>query len=102
MLTITMHMRGTAALFAGAFLILFGLKMLNIFPALRRFSFRWPKAFNRNVNQELHRPHHPFILGIFSGLLLGCGPLQAMYITAAGVGNPLEGAQLLFFSVWEH
>jgi sulfite exporter TauE/SafE/copper chaperone CopZ len=97
MLTITMHMRGVAALFAGVFLIVFGLKMLNIFPALRRFSFHWPKAFNRNVNKELHRPHNPLMLGVFSGLLLGCGPLQAMYITAAGMGNPTEGAKLLFF-----
>jgi sulfite exporter TauE/SafE len=29
--------------------------------------------------------------------MLGCGPLQAMYIMAAGTGSPQEGATMLFF-----
>lgn len=37
----------------------------------------------------------PFVTGLLKGLLLGCGPLQAMYIMAAGTGSPTEGAFML-------
>jgi copper chaperone CopZ len=37
------------------------------------------------------------LIGAGFGLLLGCGPLQAMYIMAAGTGDPVQGAILLFF-----
>ena len=39
----TPMMRGIAGLLAGTFLILFGLKMLNIIPALRKIQFKTPK-----------------------------------------------------------
>jgi len=36
-----------------------------------------------------------FLVGFFSGLILGCGPLQVMYVMAAGNGDVLEGAKFL-------
>jgi sulfite exporter TauE/SafE/copper chaperone CopZ len=96
-ITITMHMRGIAALFASVFLLLYGLKMLNLIPGLRHFTLRLPKSFTKGVNQGIRKHRSPLLIGILSGLLLGCGPLQAMYIMAAGTGDPLEGATLLFF-----
>lgn len=35
-------------------------------------------------------------MGLLNGLMIACGPLQAIYILAAGTGSPLEGAKLLF------
>jgi copper ion binding protein len=97
LVTITPVMRGYAALIAGVFLVLFGLKMLNLIPALRFFSLHFPKQLTRTVTAELGKPRRPFIIGLLNGLLLGCGPLQAMYIMAAGTGSPVEGAARLFF-----
>lgn len=37
----------------------------------------------------------PFRLGLLNGLMVVCGPLQAMYLAAAGTANPLTGALLL-------
>ena len=37
------------------------------------------------------------MIGLLNGLMLGCGPLQAMYVMAAGTGSPQEGATMLFF-----
>lgn len=97
LLTITPLMRGYAALFAGVFLLLFGLKMLNVLPLLRHLTLRLPTAFTREVNAQIDRRRHPFSIGLLNGLLLGCGPLQAMYVMAAGTGSAVEGATLLFF-----
>lgn len=97
LITITPQMRGVAALLAGVFLLLFGLKMLNVWPALRRLNIRLPAAFTREVATEIQQRKHPFIIGLLNGLLLGCGPLQAMYIMAAGTGDPVQGGTLLFF-----
>jgi uncharacterized protein len=96
-ITITPVMRGYAALFAGVFLLLFGLKMLNVFPVLRRLTLRMPAAFNRGVNAQIDKRRNPLVVGLLNGLLLGCGPLQAMYVMAAGTGSALEGAAMLTF-----
>ncbi len=95
-LTITPHMRGVAALVAGIFLVLFGLNMLRLFPKFRLPSLR---SKSGTVTQQIYRDlkprREPFRIGFFSGFLLGCGPLQAMYIMALGVADPLQGALLL-------
>ena len=95
-LTITPHMRGVAALVAGIFLVLFGLKMLKLLPKFRLPTFR---SKSGSVTQRIYRDikprRNPFSVGFLSGFLLGCGPLQAMYIMALGVADPLKGALLL-------
>ncbi|WP_036300544.1 urease accessory protein UreH domain-containing protein [Methylomarinum vadi] len=96
-MTITPYMRGVAALAASVFLLLYGLKMLDLIPSLRHFTLRLPRSFNRGVNGSIKTQRSPLVIGVLSGLLLGCGPLQAMYIMAAGTGSPQEGASLLFF-----
>jgi len=96
-ITITPHMRGLAALFASVFLLIYGLKMLDLTPSLRAFTLRLPKAFTGNINKNIKTQRSPLVIGLLTGFLLGCGPLQAMYIMAAGTGSPEEGATLLFF-----
>ncbi len=96
-ITITSHMRGIAALFASIFLLIYGLKMLDLIPSLRSFTIRLPKAFTKEVNSNIKTQRSPLVIGLLTGFLLGCGPLQAMYIMAAGTGSPQEGASLLLF-----
>ncbi|MEQ1638776.1 MAG: sulfite exporter TauE/SafE family protein [Methylococcales bacterium] len=94
--TVTPIMRGVAAIVAGIFLLLFGLGMLKLIPKFRLPSFGSKSAtVTQRIYQDLKPRRNPFTVGFLSGFLLGCGPLQAMYIMALGTANPVEGALLL-------
>ncbi|SCY44198.1 Sulfite exporter TauE/SafE [Nitrosospira sp. Nl5] len=93
----TPYLRGIVTLAASLFVIIYGLKMLDVFPALRNFTLRLPRLVVRGVSNELRQRRSPLSIGLLNGLMLGCGPLQAMYIMAAGTGSPQEGATMLFF-----
>jgi uncharacterized protein len=95
-IAITPQIRGGVALAASVFLLIYGLKMLNLFAVLRRFTLRMPKSVNRAVADELRKPPRSALrTGLLTGLLLGCGPLQAMYVMAAGSGDPYQGGLIL-------
>lgn len=95
-IAITPEIRGGVALAASVFLLIYGLKMLNVFAFLRRFTLRMPKSVNRAVADELRKPPRSALrTGLLTGLLLGCGPLQAMYVMAAGTGDPFQGGMIL-------
>ncbi len=93
----TPYIRGMVGLAAGFFLILFGLHMLNVFPSLDHFQFKTPAFFLRFVGKQVRNSHNPFTIGLLNGLMIICGPLQAMYVMAAGTGSGSQGAALLFF-----
>jgi sulfite exporter TauE/SafE/plastocyanin domain-containing protein/copper chaperone CopZ len=94
-------LRGVAGMLAGGFLIVFGLNMLGLFAPLRRFRLGLPVPLQTFIYEKQSRSRHrPFVIGLLNGLMLACGPLQAMYVMAAGTGSALEGAKMLFaFSV---
>jgi len=95
-ITVTPYMRGIAAIIAGIFLLLFGLGMLNLIPKFRLPSLRLKStSVTQQIYQNLKPQRNPLMVGLLSGFLLGCGPLQAMYIMALGTASPLEGALLL-------
>ncbi len=89
--------QGLVGMAAGVFLILFGLHMLEWFPVLNHFQLRVPRFVMRFIGTEYRRHSNPFIIGLLNGLMIICGPLQAMYIMAAGSGSGMEGARILFF-----
>jgi len=95
LISITPFISGMSILLAGTFLILFGLNMLNVFAVLRRVRIKQPEAMMRYAMKKRRKARSPFFIGFFSGFLLGCGPLQAMYIMAAGNADPIEGAKFL-------
>jgi hypothetical protein len=70
--------------------------MLGLFAPLRRFRFGLPAPLQKWVSREAGGRHQPFVIGLFNGLMIACGPLQAMYVMAAGTGSPIEGAKTLF------
>lgn len=90
----TPFMRGVAGIIAGLFLVVFGLNMLNIFPALRKVRLTTPEFINKFLGK--HKDSSPLKMGLMNGLMIACGPLQAIYIMAAGTGSAIEGAKLLF------
>lgn len=89
-------LRGAAGMAAGLFLIVFGLNMLGLFAPLRRFRLGLPAPLERWVYKEASGRHRPFVIGLLNGLMIACGPLQAMYVMAAGTGSAVEGAKMLF------
>ncbi|BBL76855.1 sulfite exporter TauE/SafE family protein [Methylomagnum ishizawai] len=94
--TFTPFMRGVAGIAAGIFLLVFGLATLNLFPSLSRFRIKVPGFVMRHLGQAYRQNSNPFVIGLLNGLMIICGPLQAMYIMAAGTGSPLDGAKMLF------
>jgi sulfite exporter TauE/SafE/copper chaperone CopZ len=86
--------RGLAAVIAGLFLMLYGLNMLNVSPRLRRIRLPIPKSLTRFSAKTKDRG--PLTIGLMNGLMLACGPLQALYIYAAGTGSVVQGALALF------
>ena len=81
-------------------MVIMGINMLGIFPWLRKFTPRMPKAFAKPIGREKARSKSPLIVGLLNGLM-PCGPLQAMQVYALSTGSPFAGALSMMLSVWE-
>jgi len=88
-------LRGWVAILAGSFMIFYALGMFGI-KFFRFFQFK-PKFLTKIATKE-HKGFYkgPFFTGLLNGLFIACGPLQAMYLYAAGTGNLFSGASSLF------
>ncbi len=93
----TPYTQGAVGVAAGFFLILFGLHMLEVFPALSHFQIKMPGFLMSFISKEYRKHSNPFVIGLLNGLMIICGPLQAMYVMAAGTGSWSHGAAILFF-----
>ena len=92
-------LRGGIAIFAGIFMIFYSFSMMG-FGFFRRFQFN-PK-FLRNISGKKYSGVYfgPMMTGLLTGLFIACGPLQALYIYAAGTANPIQGGlSLMVFSL---
>jgi uncharacterized protein len=69
--------------------------MLGLLAPLRRFRLALPTPLQRLVETRATSSHRPFVIGLLNGLMIACGPLQAMYVMAAGTGSALEGGKML-------
>jgi sulfite exporter TauE/SafE/copper chaperone CopZ/plastocyanin domain-containing protein len=87
--------QGTVQLAAGGFMVIMGINMLGIFPALRRFNLRMPKFFARKIGGQRIANKSPLFIGLFNGLM-PCGPLQAMQLYALSTGSPVAGGLSMF------
>ena len=94
-ITITVMMKSIISGVAGLFLMMYGLSMMDAFAGLRRFHIRLPRFFVHQLFIQQRNTSNPLIIGLLNGLMIACGPLQAMYVLAAGTGDPIEGAKLL-------
>lgn len=94
-ISFTDSLRSGVLIAAGLFLLVYGLSMLDTFHALRRFQIRLPRRAAYALAKQRQHTSNPLIIGLMNGLMVACGPLQAMYILAAGTGSPIKGAALL-------
>ena len=91
--------RGIVQLAAGIFMVLMGLNLSGLFPALARFTPHLPKALGRRIAGEKRRSNSPLYVGLLNGLM-PCGPLQAMQLYALSTGSAFGGAlSMLLFSL---
>jgi sulfite exporter TauE/SafE/copper chaperone CopZ len=90
--------QGAAKILAGIAMAVMGVGMLGLFPALRRFMPRMPRALTRRFGDRA-RKAGPFLVGALNGLM-PCGPLQSMQIVALASASPAAGAaSMLAFSL---
>ncbi len=83
-------LRGFVAIFAGMFMLFYALSMFG-FKFFRRFQIH-PKFLTKVATKEQKGFYKgPFFTGLLNGLFIACGPLQAMYLYAAGTGNFFSG-----------
>ena len=88
-------LQGLLKILAGLFMVVMGINMLGIFPWLRKFTIRTPKAIVKIIGKKRSTARTPFTVGLLNGLM-PCGPLQSMWITSLATGNPFAGALAMF------
>ena len=86
----TPGLRGGIAIFAGIFMIFYSLSMFG-FKFFRRFQFN-PKFLTKIASKKYRGAYFgPMVTGLLNGLFIACGPLQALYLYAAGTGSMVQG-----------
>jgi uncharacterized protein len=93
-ITVSGRFQGVVQLAAGVFMVIMGINMLGLFPALRRFSLRMPKFFSTKIDEQ-KTGRGPAVVGFLNGLM-PCGPLQAMPLYALSTGSPIKGGISMF------
>lgn len=87
--------QGMVSIIAGIFMLIFGIKMLDIFPSFKKFSIRIPKFFANKIYSN-NKNRGPFYIGLLNGFM-PCGPLQTMQLYALGTGSFIAGGMSMFF-----
>jgi len=89
-ITLSGRFQGVVQIVAGVFMVIMGINMLGLFPALRRLSPRMPKFFEGKI-----KGRGPLVIGFLNGFM-PCGPLQAMQLYALSTGSPIRGGISMF------
>jgi len=84
----------------GVFMLGTALRMLNVHPIFRVFTFEPPAFLRRKLRKAANgadqgKLYTPALLGLFT-VLIPCGVTQAMMAIALGSGDPFQGAALMF------
>lgn len=93
LIRLTGFFKGVIPIIGGAFMIIMGIKLLEIFPLLRRFNIRMPLFIAKKLTGRNN--YNPLYIGLLSGFM-PCGPLQIMQIYALGTRSIIIGATSMF------
>ncbi|TLN24299.1 hypothetical protein FDZ74_02975 [bacterium] len=96
---LTPAMRGWFQLIIGVFLLGNALRMFNVHPIFRYFSFEPPSFITRYIRRTARNSQGDFLTPAFLGLLtvfIPCGVTQSIMALALSTGSPLQGALLMF------
>src|SRR5580704_14948322 len=92
-LTLSPQINGVLSIIASVVMILLGLQMLKLLPALTRFLPTMPKAFGHNIHDLAERDANggAFVLGTLT-FFLPCGFTQALQLYVLAKGSFAIGA----------
>lgn len=91
-------LKGVIQICIGIFLLGNALRMLNVHPFFRFFSFEPPSQLTRyirRISKGNDRLATPLFLGALT-VLIPCGVTQSAMAVAVGTGSPLFGAAVMF------
>jgi sulfite exporter TauE/SafE len=91
-------LKGAIQIAIGIFLLGNGLRMFNVHPIFRYFTFEPPSSitrFIRKASKGNDRLATPLFLGALT-ILIPCGITQAAMAVAVGTGDPMMGAAIMF------
>lgn len=91
-------LQGIIQLAIGVFLVGNALRMLDVHPIFRYFSFEPPSSWTRYIRRVSKRGDDwatPLFLGALT-VLIPCGVTQSMMAVAVATGDPLMGALIMF------
>jgi uncharacterized protein len=94
-------LKGAIQIAIGIFLLGNALRMFNVHPIFRYFTFEPPSALTRyirRISKGNDRLATPLFLGALT-ILIPCGITQSAMAVAVGTGDPLMGAAVMFFFV---
>jgi len=97
-LQVTATAQAILQFFIAVFMIGNALRMLEVHPVFRYFSFEPPARLTRFIRQKSKRSASwftPVTLGALT-IFIPCGVTQTMMAAALASGNPLTGAALMF------
>jgi len=96
------HFQGAVQLIAGIFMVIMGINMLGLFPALRHIIPRMPAKLQEKLSSLFTKKiddqktgRGPLVVGFLNGFM-PCGPLQAMQLYALSTGSPVKGGISMF------
>ncbi len=96
--SLTPVMRGVLQIAIALFMLGNALRMLNVHPVFRYFSFEPPASIRRLIRRKAKNQQSnfsPIFLGLMT-ILIPCGITQAMMALAVSTGSPVSGAAILF------
>lgn len=91
--------RGWFQVAIGIFLLGNALRMFNVHPIFRYFSFEPPSSITRFIRRTARNRQGEFLTPAFLGLLtvlIPCGVTQTVMALALSTGNPIQAALLMF------
>ena len=98
MLSLSPWTRGILQVLIGVFMLGNALRMLNVHPIFRYFSFEPPARITRFIRRR-SKMQGTILTPIFLGILtvfIPCGITQSMMALAVSTGSALQGALILF------
>lgn len=96
--TFSPMLQGMIQVAIGIFLVGNALRMLDVHPIFRYFSFEPPSSVSRSIRRISKRDDSwitPLYLGAMT-ILIPCGVTQSMMAVAVGTGSPWMGALIMF------
>ncbi|MBI5653244.1 MAG: sulfite exporter TauE/SafE family protein [Chloroflexi bacterium] len=97
-IALTAPMRALLQFAIGIFMIGNALRMFNVHPLFRYFTFETPSFITRFIRKSAKGETvlaTPILLGVMT-VLIPCGITQSMMAIALGTASPLAGAALMF------